>query len=462
MPFSPLEEQLCRNIEARFPKMVSDLAELVAMPTGFNNYRGLKSARDWFSRRFVLINAQNSTGGGGERPRWYGGPDALKNPRSLSAKPRPQDRAPVSLISRRFNREAAATVLLSGHLDTVFPPIGVFQHELVYSPDRKFATGPGCIDMKGGLVVALHALEALYELKVPVSWGFVLNCDEETGSFWSDSTLRREASTLADRKGNHRYSVGLVFEPAPENQTLVVERPGSAQFIVEVFGVPAHAGRDYLKGASAVHELARIITAIEEAAKPAEGLIVNFGPLMGADTTNIVADRAAAWGNMRYPNKEVGQRLTDFMLSLQRNGPTPADGKTPASCGVAIDIVFNRPAKPNTPAVSAFANFAMNLSAEFGQPLKPGKTGGVCDGNNIQAAGLPVIDTLGVRGSGMHTRNETIELASIVDRAKLAAVLISRLCAGELNDDLARLRLANPPSADQTESATPKLRLVGP
>jgi glutamate carboxypeptidase len=133
----------------------------------------------------------------------------------------------------------------------------------------------------------------------------------------------------------------------------------------------------------------------------------------------VVPDRARAWGNVRFTNAEVGEDLGRALQAMA----TP-DGDLPR---IEVRRSFNRPAKPLTPATEALALRARGVAEDLGQKLPFGRTGGVCDGNNLQAAGLPTIDTLGVRGGGLHTPQEWIELASLVERCQLLAVLIMRL-----------------------------------
>jgi glutamate carboxypeptidase len=100
----------------------------------------------------------------------------------------------------------------------------------------------------------------------------------------------------------------------------------------------------------------------------------------------------------------------------------------PPGASLALSSTLNRPAKPGTPKVMALAGLARAAAEDLGQRLPFSKTGGVCEGNNLQDAGLPTIDTLGVRGGGLHTPTEWIELASLVERCQLLAILIARLC----------------------------------
>jgi glutamate carboxypeptidase len=300
-------------------------------------------------------------------------------------------------------------VLLCGHLDTVHDPAGAFR-ELIVSSDGTRATGPGCADMKGGLVVALGALEILHELGIDLAWTFVLSSDEETGSYASDRALRDAAAG---------HDVGLVFEPALPDGSLVVERPGSEQFMIECTGRAAHVGRDFTSGVSAVNELARRVLEVAQIADAARGIVASVGPLQGGHATNVVPDHARAWGNARYPTDREGAEVASKLDAM-----TTIAGAMP---GTRVLRSTNRPAKPMTASVERLALMARGAAESLGQSLPFGRTGGVCDGNNLQAAGLPVIDTLGVRGGGLHRTDEWIELASLPERCALAAVLMLRL-----------------------------------
>jgi len=273
--------------------------------------------------------------------------------------------------------------------------------------------------MKGGLVIAVGALEALEACGERLSWGFMFNSDEETGSYHSDQAMRAEASGK-----NGKYDVGLVFEPAMTDGGLVIQRPGSGQFMIEVRGKSGHVGRDFKNCISAVTTLGECIMKVAKMADPDEGAIVNIGPIRGGTATNIVPDEAFAWGNVRYESPEVANELVRQLDALA----TPGDGLP----RVRILRSFHRPAKPSLGPTMALANLAAQAAASLGQKLPFGKTGGVCDGNNMQAAGLPTIDTLGVRGGGLHTTSEWIEITSLVERCQLLAVLMMRVHDGAM------------------------------
>ncbi|VAX39269.1 hypothetical protein MNBD_PLANCTO03-829 [hydrothermal vent metagenome] len=301
-------------------------------------------------------------------------------------------------------------MLIAGHLDTVHDPAGDFQ-ALSIEPGGKRATGPGCVDMKGGLVIAVAALEALEEAGIDCGWSVLLNSDEETGSYHSNGALVSAAK---------RHSVGLALEPALPGGELAVERMGAGQFCVRAHGRAAHVGRDFSSGISAVTALAEQLVQLAAIPDAERGLILSVGPLVGGQATNAVPEFAAGWGNVRFVDQAGAEELIEQLEALATEG----EGGLPR-----IEVVwdFNRPAKPMTEGTERLALLARAAAESLGQELPFAKTGGVCDGNQLQAAGLPTIDTVGVRGGGLHTLDEWIDLTSLVERCQLLAVLLSRV-----------------------------------
>lgn len=399
MPIAQHEQRLLDAVKARAGALLEDLKRHVALPTGGGNVAALDQTRGIFEGRLRAMGATTQNIPGDARPDWLFGSEVGPS-------------TPPTLYAKRL-KPGSPRILLSGHLDTVHDPAGPFR-ELTIAADGKTAVGPGCVDMKGGLIVAVTALEVLEECGAGVSWSFIMNSDEETGSFCSDRALRAAAK---------EHDVGLVFEPALPDGSLVTHRPGSGQFFIECTGKSAHVGRDFTKGVSAVTALAERLVEVASWPDPARGLVVSVGPLEGGKVTNSVPDRARAWGNVRYPNPGMVGELKSRYASI-----STAAGAMP---GCRVEATFNRPAKPLTPKVEKLAGFAKAAAADLGQAMAFGTTGGVCDGNNLQAEGLPVIDTLGPRGGGLHTPTEWIELASLVERCQLTALLISRLASGE-------------------------------
>lgn len=381
--------------------MTNDLRELVDIPTGPGSPEGIARTRDWFAKRLTKLGATVELFPGDQRPAWLGVDAADPAPATLLA------RGPVKPTRR---------VLLAGHLDTVHPVTSAFRTFSIHG-DR--ALGPGVVDMKGGLVLGLHALEVLTQLGAAPAWGFVLNGDEETGSFCSDHALRQIAG---------QFDVGLALEPAMANGGLVIHRPGSGQFLIEVRGRAAHVGRDFASGVSAVTALATCITRVAALADAPRGIIASVGPISGGHATNVVPDLARAWGNIRFPTPQIGQELAAKLQDLASTG-TPDTTLAQGHAHIRVEVILNRPAKPLTPSTQSLAALAQSVAADVGLTLPLGTTGGVCDGNNLQAAGLACIDTLGVMGGGLHTTDEWADLATLPARGTLLAIVMLRASA---------------------------------
>lgn len=392
------EQRLCGLIEDRAGPLLEDLRLHVGIPTGGRNAAALDETRERLTSRLEALGATTELVPGDSAPDWLYGRD-------------PDAPAPPTAVSERL-REGMPRVLIAGHLDTVHDPEGDFR-ELTIAPDGKTALGPGCVDMKGGLVIAVAALECLEEAGIECGWSFLMNSDEETGSYHSDEALATAARA---------HDVGLALEPALPGGELAVERAGSGQFCLRAHGRAAHVGREFTAGVSAVTALAERLVRAAQIPDPQRGLILSVGPLQGGSATNAVPDLAMAWGNVRYPDEAGAQELISAIDAL---GTAPD-----AMPGVEVLRSFNRPAKPMTPGTEKLALLARGAAESLGQRLPFAKTGGVCDGNQLQVVGLPTIDTLGVRGGGLHTPEEWIDLSSLVERCQLLAVLIARIAAG--------------------------------
>lgn len=415
MALTDAERRVCNIISGRRDALLDDLRLHVGIPTGGNNRTALDETRERLCSRLSRLGASVELVPGDPKPEWLHGVE-------------PGGYTPPTAVCRRDRDvEGARAIMLSGHLDTVHDPDGPFR-ELNIAPDGKTATGPGCVDMKGGLVIAVAALEALEEAGVRIPWSFALNSDEETGSYCSERALRAEAARLLEhaRATGQQDPVALVLEPATPEGGLVIERAGSGQFLFEARGRSAHVGRDFSSGISAVTALAKCILDVPSLVDVERGLIANVGPLEGSCATNVVPDLARAWGNVRFPNKEGAEWLARAleMIAARHTSETGLPS-------VEVKSSFVRAAKPLTEGTQRLAERARAAAADLGQNLPFTKTNGVCDGNILQDAGLACIDTLGVRGGGLHTPQEWIELASLVERSQLLAVLMMRLARGE-------------------------------
>ncbi len=400
---SALEREIAAKLAARASAMERDLTEFVAIPTCSGHEEGLVRLRAIMRARLAALGAQISEISGDSKPAWIVQPGQRA------------DATPPVALRAVARGGVGRRVLITGHIDTVHDPFGAFQTLVRTTQSR--AEGPGAIDMKGGLVCMLHALEVLAELGVKPAWSVLLNSDEETGSLHSQRAIRDEARACAAAGG-----IGLAMEPSLPDGTLVLERLGSSTFRIECEGRAVHAGRDFASGVSAVNALAAKILDAAKLVDLDAGTVVNIGPLEGGKATNIVADCARGWGNGRFKDAAREDALKRGLFALA----TAADAPLPRT---KIEYESNRPAKPEIPAVRVIAEQVRAIGEALGEKVGFGKSGGVSDGNLMQAEGLPTIDTMGPRGGNLHRTDEYIELDSMAPRAAMLAVLLARQVA---------------------------------
>jgi glutamate carboxypeptidase len=305
-------------------------------------------------------------------------------------------------------------LLLTGHMDTVFPAHHPFQTLREIEPG--VINGPGVADMKGGIAVMLAALVAFEADGGADTLGYdiVINSDEETGSTSSAALI----ATLARQK-----LAALTYEPAAlPDGTLAGARPGSGNFSFVIAGRAAHAGRNPEDGRNAV--LAAADLALALAALKAPGLSINPAKIEGGGPNNVVPDAAVLRVNLRpeTPAIEatVKQQIDALVVAIaQRHGvKIHAHGS------------FGRPPKPMTPDAERLYGLVRDCGRDLGQTIAWKTTGGVCDGNNIAACGVPVIDTMGVRGGAIHSADEYLIVESLAERAALSALTLKRIADG--------------------------------
>lgn len=319
--------------------------------------------------------------------------------------------------------QAPVRVLFAGHMDTVFAADHAFQADRLIDADTMNA--PGGADMKGGILVMLYALMAVERsaLAERIGYEIILNADEEIGSPGS-------AAILADAASRAQFA--CVYEPAMADGTLAGARKGSGNFSAVFSGRAAHAGRDHESGRNAVVAAAEFITAIDAMSGRRAGLTVNAAKLDGGGPNNVVPDTAIVRFNARVEKAEDA----DWFIGEAKNLIATANARE--GYGAHLHGSFARPPKPMTPQLEAFFKALKDCGVELGLDIGWKATGGVCDGNNIAAAGIPVIDTLGARGGDIHSANEYVKLDSLEERARLSALLLLRVAAGDIPNPGAR------------------------
>ena len=317
-------------------------------------------------------------------------------------------------LHHRVRSDAPVQLLFTGHMDTVFGVDHPFQ-ELRWIEQGKILNGPGVADMKGGLAVMLAALKAVEAspLRDRVGYEIVINSDEEVGSLGSASLIARAA------RGKR---AALTYEPsALPDGTLAGARPGSGNFSFTIRGRSAHAGRNPEDGRNALVAAADLALRLKKGMGPR--LSVNPARIEGGSPNNVVPDLAILRVNLRpatLDDQARAQSLIEASVAM-----------VAAEHEVAIEVHghFARPPKPLTPATEALFGLVRRAGADLGQSIGWKPTGGVCDGNNIAACGVPVIDTMGVRGGSIHSMEEYLIVESLAERAALSALTIFRLAA---------------------------------
>jgi len=314
----------------------------------------------------------------------------------------------------RVRPEAPVQLLFTGHMDTVFGVDHPFQK--VFWREPGVLGGPGVADMKGGIAVMLAALRAVEHAGAPgLGYEVVLNSDEEVGSAGSAALLAQAA------RGK---KAALTYEPsALPDGTLAGARPGSGNFSLFVEGRSAHAGRNPEDGRNAL--LAAADLALRLAALRRPGLSVNPAKIDGGSPNNVVPDRAVLRVNMR-PRTPEDQSEAQAALDA-------AIAAVAAAHDVRIHRhgSFGRPPKPMDAKAQKLFELVKSCGAALGQDISWRDSGGVCDGNNIAACGVPVVDTMGVRGGAIHSDQEYMIVESLVERAQLSALTILRLAHEE-------------------------------
>jgi glutamate carboxypeptidase len=279
--------------------------------------------------------------------------------------------------------------------------------------------GSGGADAKGGLVILLKALETLEASPFApgIGWEVLINPDEEIGSPGSLPLLREAAG---------RNHLGLLFEPCLPDGNLVSVRKGSGNFTAVMRGRAAHAGRDPHLGRNAVSALAEFIVDLDRFGRTQPGISVNVGRIEGGGAVNRVPDLALGRFNLRV-RSAPDQAEAEAYLARMVEEFNRRDGFS-----LEIHGAFLSPPKvPAGPALE-LQRMVTGCGKELGLELGWEPSGGVSDGNKLAAAGLPNVDTLGARGGNIHSGEEFLRLDSLVERARLAALLLMRLASRDL------------------------------
>lgn len=298
-------------------------------------------------------------------------------------------------------------LLLMVHLDTVHP-LGTLEH-MPFAKRENRLFGPGVLDMKVSIAMALTAIEILLQNEKLRQGRLTLLCtsDEETGSRTSRALIEQMAQ---------EHEIVLCLEPALPGGSLKTWRKGTLAFRVEAVGKAAHAGSNIKDGVNAILEMAHQIPGIAALADEETETTVNVGVIQGGTRSNVVPDLCWLRVDVRAKTKDEGDRVLAAMLALE---PILEDAEIKVKGG------WNRqPMERNEQMIKTFQR-AQGIARDLGLSVSEGGTGGGSDANFVAALGVPVLDGLGAIGTGAHTKHEQIETESLAERTALIAALIS-------------------------------------
>jgi glutamate carboxypeptidase len=298
-------------------------------------------------------------------------------------------------------------ILLMTHMDTVFP-LGTLKEMPIKIEDEKFF-GPGAMDMKGGIVLALTAIEILQAEGCFPERRLTLLCnsDEETGSTTSRSLIEELAK---------EHELVLCLEPALADGSLKTWRKGIGRFTIETLGRSSHAGSEPEAGINAILEMSYQIQNVLKIADLARGTSINVGKIRGGTRTNVVPDRCLSIVDVRVVDKDEQNRVDSALMELK---PHLEEAK------VLVKGSWNRPPMPRSPQMIETFSHAKEIGEQIGLNLTEGGTGGGSDANFVAPLGIPVLDGLGVVGGGAHSPREFFELKSLAERSALLAAIIT-------------------------------------
>jgi glutamate carboxypeptidase len=309
-----------------------------------------------------------------------------------------------------FDGKRGKPVLLLGHYDTVYPSGTLATMPCRVADGRLW--GPGVLDMKSGIGLMLHVIEALRawnEDTLPRPVTVLLVSDEEVGS---DSS-RHITESVAKRS-----QAVLVLEPSYGLQGAVkTARKGVAEYTLKVTGKAAHSGLDFEKGESAVTELARQVLEIPKLVDLKRGLTLNVGLIQGGSRVNVIPAEATATIDVRIARMKDAGEIDRKLRALKAFN---------RKCKLELKGGVNRPPMERTPGVASLYESARAIAQQLGWRLEEAAVGGGSDGNFTAGLGIPTLDGLGGVGDGAHATHESIVISELPRRAALLSALIEQ------------------------------------
>jgi len=367
-------------------KYLEELTYICSIDSGKTNIKGKIKLINYFEKKFKQLNLTTAI-------EYY--QDDITSP---------------VLIVSNCNYENI-DVLFIAHVDTVFEDGLAKKHPFTIN-ENNIGTGLGCIDCKGGCLSIYHLIKLLIEnQKDNFNFCVIFNSDEETGSYNSEYYFEKLAK-------ESKYC--FVFEPARRNDEFVSQRKGSENYIIKCHGIPAHAGVEPEKGASAVLELSKWVIELYKLVDYEKGTTLNISHFSGGMKEGSVPEDAQFNLNYRYLDENASKKLKKVLDEMKTN---PFDKRT------SIEIIN----KGKRPAMVLHKNSQLlfeklkEVGKEVDYKIEHVATGGGSDGNFVSCHNVATIDGCGPTGGDMHTVNEFIVIDSIEKRLNVMYHLILKL-----------------------------------
>lgn len=314
------------------------------------------------------------------------------------------------LVFRSEGQRTSQPIALVGHLDTVFPP-GTFEG---FTRDGDLARGPGVLDMKGGLVVVAWALKALAQIGALPSLRVVIVADEEVGSPEGQGIIRDAIAGAAS---------ALVFEAGRKSDLIITRRKGTGAVTITANGKAAHAGANHKDGVNAIWALAKVIDRVQALTDYDRGVTVNVGKVSGGTSKNTVPDEASALFDLRFETAADADAIVAKIRAIAAASGVPG-AKVTVEGGI-----LRFPMERGDASAKLMAGYAACAVASGLGGGEAALIGGGSDASTSSAMGIASIDGLGPRGIGFHTKDEQIELATLVAKAQALARFLASVGA---------------------------------
>ena len=404
------ERDVLDGVDGRADGMIATVKDWARVNSGSRNAAGLERMRALIAEAFAETGARI---------------EAVELAPSLTVESDGEIReiAYTPAMKAVMRPDAPVQIVLTGHHDTVFPAGCGFEDWRLLDADT--INGPGVADMKGGLLVMLNGLLALERSPWAgqVGWTVLVSPDEEIGSLGSGPVLAELGA---------RAHLGMTYEPALADGSLAGARKGSGNFSLRCRGRAAHAGRAHHLGRNAIVAAAEFARRLDDLNGRREQVTFNVSRIDGGGAPNVVPDLGICRFNVRVGTEEDA--------AWARAGMDEIVAAINARDGITADLHggFTRPPKPMSAANLRVFEWTRAAGAAIGLDIRWTDTGGVCEGNNLWAAGCPNVDTLGVRGADIHSDREIAKLSSFAERARLSAVMLMAFARGRFDAAEAR------------------------